>query len=58
MSDKPDVHIQPVPRDTARYKLLFSNSPARMPENYKANLDDRSTYEIMLDRDNQKPRKT
>lgn len=55
MSDSTDVKGQGVPQDTAYYKLLFSNSPARMPAGHALELDDRTTHELMLDRDAKKP---
>jgi hypothetical protein len=54
MSDSTDVKGQPVPQDTAYYKLLFSNSPAQIPAGHVLKLDDRTTYELMLDRDAKK----
>jgi len=41
----------PVPRDNNHFKLLFSNSPAKIPDGFKAPLDDRTTLEMMYDRD-------
>jgi hypothetical protein len=41
----------PVPRDDNHFKRLFSNSPAKIPEGFAAPLDDRTTAEMMHDRD-------
>ncbi len=41
----------PVPRDKEHFKLLFSNSPAKFPDGFKAPLDHRGTLEMMHDRD-------
>jgi hypothetical protein len=54
MSDNTDDKGQPLAQDTAYYNLLFSNSPARIPAGYPLKLDDRTTYELMLDRDSKK----
>jgi len=42
---------KPVPRDNNHFKLLYSNSPAKIPEGFKAPLDGRTTAEMMYDRD-------
>jgi hypothetical protein len=53
MTDTANRADQPVPRDTERFRLLFSNSPAKIPADYSAPLDNRTTLEMMHDRDNQ-----
>jgi hypothetical protein len=54
MSEQTNPKGTPVPRDTERFRLLFSNSPANIPEGYKAPLDSRTTLEMMHDRDSKK----
>jgi hypothetical protein len=54
MPDNTGAKGEPVEQDRAYYKRLFSNSPAKMPADHRARLDDRSTYELMLERDAQK----
>jgi hypothetical protein len=51
MSANTDFKGQPVPKDTEYYKLLFSNSPAVMPDGFKAKLEGKTTYELMQERD-------
>jgi len=54
MAPQTDHKGAPVPRDTERFKLLFSNSPAQIPDGYSAPLDNRTTLEVMFDRDSAK----
>jgi hypothetical protein len=42
---------QPIPRDRDGFKVLFTNSPADIAEDYRAPLDPRTTIELMADQE-------
>jgi hypothetical protein len=54
MSDKTKTEGMPVQRESEHFKLLFSNSPAQIPDGCKEALDPRTTVEMMYDRDSGK----